>query len=74
MTNLSNMVSKISEKYFNDKVGDFILRERLCNKHMKEFVKKNNLQNRNDLDIVQLLGICHKCHKAGIVYYINGKL
>lgn len=72
--NKNHITNKVVNNYFEDKMVDFVLRERLCDKHMKEFIKKNNLQNRKDLDIVQLLGICHKCNKGGIVYYISGKI
>ena len=73
MKTITEMPKEVMD-YFEEKAGDFIFRERLCDKHMKAFIKKNNLQNRKDLNIVQLLGICHKCNKGGIVYYINGKL
>jgi len=73
MINL-NLLNKVSEKYLLSNTADFILRERLCNKHMKAFIKKNKLEHRKDLDVVQLLGICHKCSNPGIVYYVKGNI
>ena len=53
---------------------DFVSKERLCVKHMKEFIKKENLQKRKDLKVATLLGICSKCKKIRIVNYIEGEI
>lgn len=72
-TNL-DLLNKVAEKYLISDTADFILRERLCDKCLKKFIKKNKLEHRKDLYVVQLLSICNKCAKGGIVYYIKGKL
>lgn len=41
---------------------NYILSERLCEKHAKSLEGKR---------VVQMLGICSKCLKGGIVYYDN---
>ena len=69
-------INKTFEKLWLPKICDFVLCKRFCRKHMREFIKKNKskIKNEADLNVVQLLGICSKCKKAGIVYYIEGNI
>ena len=73
MKNLT-AINKVLDKFVSPKAADFILRKRFCFKHLKEFVKKNKVPITNKINVVQLLGICSKCNKAGIVYYLEGDI
>ena len=68
--NLLNKVNKISEKYLMNITVNFILSKRFCFDCMRKFVNENQLDGDCD-HVVQLLGICSKCHKPGIVYYLD---
>lgn len=65
-------INRVIEKLWLPKRMDFILRKRLCFKHMRQFVKKHKLKDKR-IVTYQLLGICSKCHKGGIVYYLESK-
>lgn len=67
-------VNELFEKLWMPKVMDFILRKRFCNKHLREFIKKNKLQKRKDLNVAQLPSICSVCKKPTICYYIEGNI
>lgn len=67
-------VNKVFDKFVLPKAADFILRKRFCYKHLREFVKKNKVPITNKINVVSLLGICSKCNKAGIVYYLEGDI
>jgi hypothetical protein len=70
MINLS-MVSKIMDKLYLGKATNFILAKRFCSKHLKEFVEKNKIPLTDEITVNQLCGICSKCKKGGIVYYLD---
>jgi len=66
-----SMVSKVVDKLYREKAVNFILAKRFCNKHLKEFVEKNNIPIIDEIAVNQLLGICSKCKRGGIVYYLD---
>lgn len=70
------LMNQVFEKYWLPKTMDFILRKRLCYKHMREFVRENGLTPKKypKVNSVMLLGLCFKCKKFGIVYYLEGKI
>lgn len=60
-------------KLWEGPATDYILRKRFCDKHMRKFIEAKNVTNPK-VNVVELLGICSKCHKAGVVYYLQGEL
>jgi hypothetical protein len=70
MANLNfDLLNKSYDKFIKYKMIDHILNKRYCHKHMKEYIKKKNI--KKGFNVVQLLGICSKCFKGGIVYYLE---
>jgi hypothetical protein len=64
-------VGKVFEKVWMPHIFNFILKKRLCDSCMAKFIKKNKIKVMDKPDFRELCGICHKCHKPGIVYYID---
>jgi len=69
-----NEINETLIKCWEKKVVAFILAKRFCFKHMREFIEKNIAKkDYKKFDVAQLLGICSRCKKAGIVYYLEEK-
>lgn len=63
-------VNKITAGMLAKKVINFIVSPRFCEKHLYKFIDKNYTDCKN-VKIIQLFGICHKCHRPDIVYYLD---
>jgi hypothetical protein len=71
----TSKVTKITDELFSRKVVNFILAPRFCNLHMDEFLQSKEIKqmDQNKIGVVELAGICSKCAKGGIVYYLDEK-
>jgi len=62
-----DLVNQTFDKYWGQKMVNFILGRRLCRKcAKKEWKNEDKTQS-----FTMLLGFCEKCHKPGIVAYIE---
>lgn len=69
-----NEITKITNRFYIKKVVAFISSERFCYEHMKEFIKKRIAKkDYKKFDVVRVLGMCSRCKKLGIVYYLEEK-
>jgi len=76
MTLSLDEIHKELRKLWSTKALDFVVRKRFCLKHMREWIKNNivEIENEDKLNVVSLFGICSKCKKATLVFYIEGEI
>ena len=57
------------------KTLEFILNNRFCDKHMREFIKKSKIKKKDyiKMSVVKIAGLCSKCGKMGIVFYLENE-
>ena len=65
-----NSITQLMNEKWSNRLVDFILGKRFCEKCLKKFVKKE-YPNQNIVRVKQVLSICRECGKGGACYYIT---